>query len=256
MTTQKIATYETAMPKMRVQRVLVVGNSIALYTGDEGFKRLHTSPSLDVLNLGSIGCRLLPEETRSRGSSGDMFQGQADVCRDNWAYAVSVFRPDVVVFLVSEPTDATHEIDGRWTAPCEPTYDEVFERELHEQIRLLASKGARVIATTTAYAGLPYKTAAWFRHNDCQNAILRRVVASEPSAVMADLFNWICPHLDANCAGHISGVVLRPDGVHFRDASARVLAAWLIAQAQRHDVLSGLRVEGAEAYMAAAHPTA
>jgi hypothetical protein len=250
------ATQNAAIQTMRAQRVLVVGNSIALLTGDEGFKRLHTTPPLDVLNLGSVGCRLLPEETRSRFPSGDMFQGQADVCRDNWAYAVSVFRPDIVVLLFSEPTDATHEINGRWTAPCEPTYDEVFERELHEQIRLLESKGARVIATTTAYSALPYKTASWFRYNDCQNEILRRVVASEPRAVMADLFKWMCPRLDADCDGHISGVLLRPDGVHFRDASARVLAAWLIAQAQRHDVLSGVRVVGPEAYQAATHPSA
>jgi peptidoglycan/LPS O-acetylase OafA/YrhL len=254
--TQKTATQQVATLPMRAQRVLVVGNSIALYAGDEGFKQLHTAPPLDVLNLGSVGCRLLPEETRSRFPSGDTYQGQARVCRDNWAYAVSVFRPDVVVLFVSEPTDAEHEIDGRWTVPCERTYDDVFEHELHEQIRLLASKGARVIATTTAYAAFPYKPASWFRHNDCQNEILRRVVASEPHALMADVFKWICPRLDADCDGRVSGIQLRPDGVHFRGASARVLAAWLIAQAQRHDVLSGLRVEGAEAYQAVAHPTA
>jgi len=235
--------------------VLVVGNSIALYAGEEGFKQLRTKPPLDVLNLGSVGCRLLPEETRTRDASGDISDGQADLCRDNWAFALSVFRPDVVVMLVSEPTDSTYEINGHWTAPCESAYDDVLEGQLHEQIRLLASKGARVIITTTAYAGLPFKTDSWFRHNDCQNAVFRRVAASEPRAVMADLFNWMCPRLDADCEGHLSDIVLRPDGVHFRDASARVLAAWLIAQAQQHDVLSGVRIEGREAYQLAAHPS-
>jgi peptidoglycan/LPS O-acetylase OafA/YrhL len=239
----------------RIQRVLVVGNSIALYAGDEGFKRLHTTPRLDVLNLGSVGCRFLPEETRSRNAVGDISDDQSRLCRDNWAYAVSVFRPDVVMLLVSDPTDTTHEINGRWTEPCEAEYDDVFERELHEQIRLLASKGARVIATTSAYTGLPYKTSAWFRHNDCQNEIVRRVVASEPSAVMADVFKWMCPRLEADCEGHLSGIVLRPDGVHFRDASARLLAAWLIAQAKHHDVLSDVRVEGPEVLLAAARPS-
>jgi peptidoglycan/LPS O-acetylase OafA/YrhL len=243
------------LQKTRPERVLVVGNSIALYTADEGFKQLRTSPRLDVLNLGTIGCRLLPQETRVRSPSGDTSDDQSRLCRDNWAFATSLFRPDVVVMLVSEPTDATYEINSRWTAPCEPMYDQVFERELHEQIRLLASKGARVIATTTAYSGLPYKTASWFKHNDCHNEIVRRVVASEPRAVMADVFKWMCPHLDADCEGHISGVPLRPDGVHFRDASARVLAAWLIAQAQRHAVLAGVRVEGPEAYQAATQPS-
>jgi hypothetical protein len=240
--------------KPRIQRVLVVGNSIALYAGDEGFKRLHTTPRLDVLNLGSIGCRLLPEETRSRFPSGDIYEGQARVCRDNWAFAVSVFRPDVVVMLFSDPTGAAHEVNGRWTAPCESGYDTVFEGELHEQIRLLASKGARVIVTTTAYAGLPFKSLAWYHHNDCQNAIFRRVAASEPRAVMADIFKWMCPRLDANCDTHISHVVLRPDGVHFRDASARMLAAWLIAQSRPHGAFSGVRVDGPEAHDVAIRP--
>ncbi len=251
----KSAPVAGTQPLPRIQRVLVVGNSIALYAGDEGFKRLRTTPRLDVLNLGSIGCRFLPEETRSRNAVGDISEDQARLCRDNWAYAVSVFDPDVVVLLVSDPTDTTREINGKWTQPCEPEYDAVFEHQLHEQIRLLASKGARVIVATSAYTGLPYKTSAWFRHNDCQNAILRRVVASEPSAVMADVFKWICPRIDADCEGHLSGVVLRPDGVHFRDASARVLAAWLIAQAKQHDVLAGVRVEGPEVLLAAARPS-
>ena len=156
-----------------IPRVLVVGNSIALYAGDEGFKRLHTTPRLDVLNLGSVGCRLLPEETRAKFPSQQILVERAP-CRDNWAFAVSVFRPDVVVMLVSDPTDAAHEINGRWTAPCEREYDDVFEREAHEQIQLLASKGALLVATTTAYTDLPFKTPAWFQRNDCQSAILRQ----------------------------------------------------------------------------------
>lgn len=244
-----------AKPNARIQRVLVVGNSIALYTGDEGFKRLHTTPPLDVLNLGSVGCRLLPEETRSRYPSGDIYQDQSDACRDRWAFAVSVFRPDVVVMLVSDATDADHEINGRWTAPCEREYDDVFEYELHDQIRLLASKGARVIATTSAYAGYPYKSAEWFRHNDCQNEMLRHVVASEPRAVMADLFKWMCPRLDSDCETHLSGILLRPDGVHFRDASARAVAAWLIAQGQQHGAFANVRVEGPEARVVSVRPS-
>ncbi|HTK16572.1 MAG TPA: acyltransferase [Acidimicrobiia bacterium] len=244
-----------AKQTVRIPRVLVVGNSVALYTGDEGFKRLRTTPRLDVLNLGSIGCRLLPEETRSRFPSGDMYESQTGVCRDRWAFAVSVFRPDVAVLLVSDPADALHEINGRWTHPCEREYDDVFEREMHDQIRLLASKGARVVVTTTAYAGFPYKSLSWFRNNDCQNAMLRRVVASEPSAVMADLFQWMCPHLDSDCRSHLAATVLRPDGVHFRDASARAVAAWLIAQAQQHGVLAGVRVDAPDARLAATRPS-
>jgi peptidoglycan/LPS O-acetylase OafA/YrhL len=238
---------------LRVQRVLVVGNSIAFYAGDEGFKQLHTAPGLDVLNLGTIGCRLLPEESRSRYSSGQIFESRA-ACRNNWDYAVSVFHPDIAVLLVSDPTDADHEINGRWTAPCQSEYDDVLERELHAQVEVLASKGARVILTTTAYTDLPFKSAAWFQRNDCQNAIVRQVAASEPHAVLADISRWICPTMDANCDSHLDGTVLRPDGVHYRDASARLLAAWLLAQARRHGVLAGVRVEGPDARRIAIAP--
>jgi peptidoglycan/LPS O-acetylase OafA/YrhL len=231
----------------RVQRVLVVGNSIALYSADEGFKRIRTTPRLDVLNLGSIGCRLLPEESRSRFPSGQMFRSQESECRKNWDFAVSAFRPDVAVLLVSEPTDADHEINGHWTAPCQPEYDTVLETELRSQVEMLASKGARVVLTTTAYTELPFKSPAWFQRNDCQNAVFRRVAASEPRAVMADIFTWICPQMDANCDNHLRGTVLRPDGVHFRDDSARLLAAWVIREAQRGGVFGGVRVEGPEA---------
>jgi hypothetical protein len=44
-------------------------------------------------------------------------------------------------------------------------------------------------------------------------------------------------------------MVLRPDGMHFRDASARLLAAFLIAQAQRQGVLVGVRDDAPEARM-------
>ena len=239
----------------RVQRVLVVGNSIALYGADEGFKQIHTTPRLDVLNLGSIGCRLLPEESRSRFPSGHMFESQAAACRNNWEFAVSAFRPDIAVLLISEPTDADHEIDGHWTAPCQTEYDTVLEHELRSQVEMLAAKGARVVLTTTAYTDLPFKSPAWFQRNDCQNTIFRRVAATEPHAVLADVFSWICPQLDANCDTHLDGTVLRPDGVHFRNDSARLLAAWVIAQAQRQGVFKGVRVVGHEAREISVRPS-
>jgi len=240
---------------IRPQRVMVVGNSIALYAGDDGFKQLHTVPPLDVLNLGSIGCRLLPEETRTRYPSGDIYDSQAQTCRTNWASAVSLFRPDVVVFLVGDPTDDSHEVNGVWTAPCAPTYDNVLAREMHEQVGLLASRGARVVVATAAYAGFPSKSAAWFRHADCQNAIFRQVVASEPRAVLADIFSWMCPRIDSDCDRTIGGIVLRPDGVHFRGPSARLLAAWLIAQGQRRGAFAGVRVDGIDRRAAELSPT-
>jgi peptidoglycan/LPS O-acetylase OafA/YrhL len=237
-------------------RVLVVGNSIALYTADEGFKQIHTKPGLDVLNLGSIGCRMLMDETRTRYPSGDTYASQTQPCEKNWALAVRLFRPDVVVLLVSDATEAEHEINGQWTEPCQAAYDTDLERDLHAQISMLSSYGARVVVATSAYDGLPYKTASWYRHADCQNDVFRRVVQAEPHAVLADVFAWMCPRPGADCDRTVDGVVLRPDGVHFRDESARIFAAWLVAQAQRNGAFAGVRVFGADARAALDRPAA
>jgi peptidoglycan/LPS O-acetylase OafA/YrhL len=231
-----------------VPRILVVGDSIALYDGDEGFKQLRTTPPLDVLNLGSVDCRFLPEESRWRDiRNGELQLQHRRVCRDNWAEAVAAFKPTVAVLLTADPGSAEHEINGQWTAPCRPAYDQVFERELREQIGLLSSGGAHVVVATAAYLQLPYKPMSWFTNDDCQNDMVRRVVTADPHAVLADVFAWLCPQLDAPCDSHLSGMLLRPDGMHFRDASARLLAAFLIAQAQRQGVLVGVRDDTAEA---------
>jgi peptidoglycan/LPS O-acetylase OafA/YrhL len=247
----------TTVPTPTVSpRILVVGDSIALYDADEGFKRLRTTPPLDVLNLGSVGCKFLPEESRRRDIRNGPFQAQYQPpCRDNWAEAVAAFKPDVVVMLMADPGSVEREINGQWTAPCRPVYDQVFEQELRNQIRMLAAKGARVVVTTAAYLGLPFMPKFWFPDDDCRNAIVRQVATSEPRAVLADVFTWMCPHLDDFCEAKFGNMVLRPDGLHFRDASARLLAAFLISQAQRHGVLRGVRDDTPEARMLSILPS-
>jgi hypothetical protein len=49
--------------------------------------------------------------------------------------------------------------------------------------------------------------------------------------------------LDRGCETNAGPIVLRPDAVHFRDASAQMLAVWLIGQSQRRGVLTGVRVQ-------------
>ena len=170
-----------ATPQADVERVLVVGNSVALFLADEGFKTLPTNPRIDVLNRGRIGCTIVPID-RVRDAQGEILQVPATWCRKDWDEAEAAFRPDLVVLTFAEPTDSQAEMDGSWTAPCEPLYDSRLEAELHDAIHLFASGGAQVVLTTAAYANFPTKTADWFHHNDCQNTIIRRVVASEPAA--------------------------------------------------------------------------
>jgi hypothetical protein len=236
-------------------RVLVVGDSIALLGGDEGFKRLQTTPPLDVLNLGSVGCRFLPEEQRQRDDSGELTVDRRSVCRERWADAVAAFQPNVVVMLIADPGNAVHELNGQWTQPCGPAYAQVFGRELHDQIELLAAKGARVVVATAPYLGLPYRPRSWFTNDDCQNDLRRHVVASEPKAILADVFKWMCPRQEAFCKTHLGGMVLRPDGMHFRHDSARLLASFVIAVAKHRGALPGVRDNTPEAQLLALSPS-
>ncbi len=212
-----------ATPQPDVERVLVVGNSVALFLADEGFKTLPTNPRIDVLNRGRIGCTIVPID-RVRDAKGEILHVPATWCRKDWDEAEAAFRPDLVVLTFAEPTDSQAEIDGSWTAPCEPLYDARLEAELHDAIHLFASGGARVVLTTAAYANYPMKTADWFHHNDCQNTIIRRVVASEPAAKLADLFTWYCGAPETECHNTVDGVQLRPDAVHYRGRGAQIVA--------------------------------
>ena len=204
-----------ATPQPDVERVLVVGNSVALFLADEGFKTLATNPRIDVLNRGKIGCTIVPID-RVRDAQGEILHVPATWCRKDWDDAEAAFRPDLVVLTFAEPTDSQAEIDGSWTAPCEPLYDARLEAELHDAIHLFASGGARWSSRRRRTRTIPMKTADWFHHNDCQNTIIRRVVASEPAAKLADLFAWYCGAPETECRNTVDGVQFRSDAVHYR----------------------------------------
>jgi peptidoglycan/LPS O-acetylase OafA/YrhL len=217
------ATPTTTVTAPPVRRVLVVGNSVAGFLADDGFKQLPTMPPIDVLNRGQFGCTIMRVQ-HWRAANGEIEQVPIRYCRDDWTVAARVFRPDVVIVAFAEPTDVDAEIDGTWTAPCESLYDSKLEAELHASVRMFAANRARVVVATAAYARLPNKTPGWLRKNDCQNEVIRDVVASEPSARLADVFAWYCPALEADCRAQVDGVTLRPDGVHFRGRGAEIVA--------------------------------
>ena len=199
----------------------MVGNSVALFLADEGFKALSTNPRIDVLNRGKVGCTIVPID-RVRDAQGQTLHVPMTWCRKDWDEAEVAFRPDLVVLTFAEPTDSQAEIDGSWTAPCEPLYDSRLEAELHDAIHLFASGGARVVLTTAAYANTRSR---------------RRLVPSQRlpehdhpaggrfrAAQLADLFAWYCGVPETECRNNVDGVQLRPDAVHYRGRGARVVA--------------------------------
>jgi hypothetical protein len=86
-----------------------------------------------------------------------------------------------------------------------------------------------VVVTTAPYTLGDLFTPSNRKNIDCTNQ-LRRVLVPESGALLADLSEWTCP-ASQECRTRIGDVELRPDGVHFRGESARIVAKWLLDQA-------------------------
>jgi hypothetical protein len=209
------------------RRVLVVGNSVGWYLGD-AFKQLRRDPPLTVLNRALFACTFPPGVTRSRTSGAAHPTGG---CTDTWASDVAAFDPDLVI-LVLGAGDAELEHDGRWLAPCTSGFERWYRPELRHAAEVLGSHGARVAITTGAYTIAVFASGEKeFDRTDCTNAIHRAVAAENRNLVLLDVARFICP--TRSCRIKEGNLTLRPDGVHFRDESARWMAGWMLDQVDR-----------------------
>ncbi|HTR78712.1 MAG TPA: acyltransferase family protein [Gemmatimonadaceae bacterium] len=206
-------------------RVLIDGNSVAYAIGP-AFVQLRQSHHLAVIDTGIPACAFPPDVTGQifRAVNGAVYA--RDPCDPGFELqVVRAFHPQVVFWLVANPEGTGGVYHGRRVAPCSTTYDDVYERALKQVVATLGSTGAKVVLTTSAY------TRSLDKHNDhstdCENAIRRRV-AAETGAQLADLFSFTCP--DGQCRVTDDGVILRPDGLHYEGAGAVIVAKWLLAQ--------------------------
>ena len=215
------------------RRLLVVGNSVGWYLGD-AFKQLRRDPSLTVLNRALFACTFPPGVTRVRSTGGTVYPTIG--CTNTWASDVAAFEPDLVI-LAMGAGDAELEHNGRWLAPCTPEFDRWYRQELRQMAKVLGSHGARVAIATAAYTRAVYHVASRTENDraDCTNANQRAVVAENRNWVLLDVARFICP-TPSSCRVKEGDMVLRPDGVHYMDASARWMAGWMLDQVDRAPV--------------------
>jgi hypothetical protein len=212
--------------------VLIVGNSVAFYLGEEGFKPISRSykPPLNVLDVSVVGCTFPPEVTTKLTlglPDGQVFPAPA--CDPDWeAGVVQRYRPKVVLWIVSDASGTGGTYRGQRVRPCSQPFDSLYQQRLKQEVAILGASGARVVLTTAAYARyLNLYSAVSDRSVDCENQLVRAVAAST-GAQLVDIGNYICPlH---HCRVKQNGVTLRPDGLHFEGRSARIVARWLIDQ--------------------------
>ena len=208
------------------QRVLIAGNSVAYFLAD-GFKALQPDPPLVVLNAALVACIFPNGVTRLRNANKQITYAPVG-CTKDWANDVQQFTPDVSLLILGDFGSGDIERNSRWIHPCTPEYDDWYRDSLRAAVGVLGASGGRVAIVTAPYrVGLI--DVSQYPKDDCVNTIDRQVVAESPNALLVDLASYVCPTRDT-CRTEVDGVTLREDGLHFRDASARLIASWILTQ--------------------------
>jgi len=221
-----VALRRVAAAPRGIRRVMVVGNSVGWFLG-RAFEHSGAKPPVVALNAAFPSCVFPSGITQFRGTvNGNVVTQKTTPCDTKWGVDVHLFRPDVVLFVVSPSTDEAL-YDGQWTYQCTPEFNRRYRADLRRAVEGLRATGARVVLTTAGYLrfGLPDPTKD--RRTDCDNRI-RREVARETGAQLVDLFAFTCP--DGACIDKINGVVLRPDGLHYEGRSAQIVDRWIMDQ--------------------------
>jgi peptidoglycan/LPS O-acetylase OafA/YrhL len=224
---------------------LLVGDSVAIALrapfGDEALARGRTARV--VAQAGCTQLRsdwlLLPGKQEPERIPGcQRFQRR-------WRARAAKDPPGRVLFLDGWPGGGLRDIEGEWRSTCDAEFSRVYRRDLVETIRFLRQQEIEAVVLT-----IPAPLAQDLRGNflavmrrsrkgadtelrrsaECQNRA-RLEAAREEGIPVIDMAAWICP--DSGCIREIDGVVLRPDGVHFDDESAPIVARWLLDELDR-----------------------
>jgi peptidoglycan/LPS O-acetylase OafA/YrhL/lysophospholipase L1-like esterase len=206
--------------------VAIVGDSVAqsLYPGfvDARYRvRLSWAP----------GCRLLHGELPFENS----FSNECPWDR-SFAAVVEQADPDVVVLAIGvwDLFDLTPPGGDGVLVPGTTEWAAYFDEQMERAVTILSSRGAGVviptlpcqnpIRATTDLRGRP--SSADVDRVEAWNAALAKVAARHPGVVATpDLFGHLCP--DRQFERTMSGVVVRPDGVHYTPDGANLVAEFL-----------------------------
>ena len=215
------------------RKVLLVGDSVA-YTAGVGFEGEVTEANgLAFWNQSTLFCELVPGAHRENGE----VKAASDACIDwesDWRTSVELWDPSVSVLQIGAWEIFDREIDGEWVEFGTPEYDQVLVPVLQRAVDALSSQGAPVVVLTTPRFERDDGVTTEWTQNDTQrtdhfNQLLRDLAADNPDTVrVIDAGNFVCPANE--CPDQIDGVTMRPDGLHYGDEGAKVLARWLAPQ--------------------------
>ncbi len=211
-------------------KVLLVGDSMAGSLG-VGLGELAPAYNVELANAGHPGCSVSMDGTIlltyfARPPGVPCALDHPDHLLAVWQAWVDAFRPDVVVYLGRSDL-LNQQVHGTWTWVGHRDFNEWFASRLRAAVRVLSSRGARVVFMTVPVSKEPTSTP---RPQDNpvrvgrNGAILRRVAAADPSVVSVyDLAQLLTP--DFKYRASADGLPLRcADGVHLTPEAGIVVA--------------------------------
>ena len=214
-------------------RVAFYGDSTAVMAASGAQIAAVDDPGVAVVQgVAELGCGILVAD-RVRGGD-DIVTTIADKCvrwPQTWADQTAASRPDVSVVMagVWETWDMQWTGVEGWHALGDPTADERVRQQLQEVVDTLSATGGRVALVTVTHVDrrpIGPGTCSCPDRLDRWNELLRETAAANPGvASIVDLDAWL------RSLGRDEDVRLRPDGVHFSEATGTEVARrWLLDQ--------------------------
>jgi hypothetical protein len=221
-------------PPTRAGVVLVVGDSIADFTA-QSMGEMAAGAGATVIDGAVWGCGV------AQGGPFSYFgavRPQPPNCDDwpqRWQTAVDRERPAVVMLMVGRWEVMDRAIAGGWSHIGLPPFDDYLTQRLEQAVMILASRGARVVITTSPYFrrgvrpdGSVYPEDEQWRV-DRFNELVRAEAARHPDVVsVADFGGLLSP--GAQFTFDVNGMKVRRDGVHLTPEGSRWAAGWLLPQ--------------------------
>ena len=218
-----------ARPPGRNPRVLTVGDSVA-YSLASALAATGQRSAIDVAVRAAPGCT--PDDQRTAYRVGPVTAHEPSVCPtivQRWPRDVERFQPDLVLLLYGGFINGWL-VDGQPLDACDPTYRASYSRLLDQAIDTLTQGGARIVVALPAYNRVYGTVAAADATVDCLAATYTDAVARHADrATILRLDLFACPTA-ATCDSPVDGRRLRFDGLHYRDAAARLASQWILDQ--------------------------
>lgn len=214
-------------------RVLFVGDSVGATLG-RGLDRREAQENMLVWNKSVLGCGFARSDELLIES---VWRPTRPACWEwwnDWPSVVERFRPDVVVLLFGAWDVFDLRYGGQTFDFKTPEADAYLVAELSHAIDLFSAQGAKVVVLTAPYyeardlgLGIAYDNDRFDSANvDHLNALFREAARQWPRrAELIDLNAFL---LSAGYTVNDSDMLV--DGVHFSDAGAEFVAAWLMPQ--------------------------